>query len=75
MAGFRHVIGCLWLSRDKVCVEIAKSFYSKLGQSGAVEYQDRAVALALHKAVVKVYESKEYSKRLLRWAQYVHYGA
>ncbi len=75
VAGFRHVIGCLWPSPDKVCVEIAKSFYSELGQSGVMEYQDRAVALALHKAVMKLCKREEYCKRPLQWAQYVHYGA
>jgi len=65
VAGFRYIIRCLWLSPDKVCVEIAKSFYSKLGQSGVIEYQDRAVALALYKAVMKLYKSEEYCKRPL----------
>ena len=54
VAGFRHVIGCLWPSDDNVCVEVAKSFYSELGRNGTMEYDDRAVALALHKAVVEV---------------------
>lgn len=76
IAGFRHVIGCLWPSDDKVCVEVAKSFYSELGQDRAARFNvDRAAALALHKAVVKVRESKEYRKRPLLWAQYVHFGA
>jgi CHAT domain-containing protein len=75
VAGFRHVVGCLWPSSDSVCVEVAHSFYSELGRDGAAGYQDRSVAVALHKAVVKVYESREYAKRPLRWAQYVHSGA
>lgn len=76
VAGFRHVVGCLWPSDDKVCVEVAKSFYSELGQDRATRFNvDRAIALALHKAVVKVRESKEYLKRPLLWAQYVHFGA
>ena len=75
VAGFRHVVGCVWPSDDKVCVDIAKSFYSELSQGGTVSYDDRATALALHKAVVKVRESNEYRKRPLLWAQYVHFGA
>lgn len=74
VARFRHVVGCLWPSSDSMCVEVAESFYSKLGRDG-MEYKDRVVAAALHKAVVKVCESKEYSRRPLQWAQYVHYGA
>ncbi|KAH0539149.1 hypothetical protein FGG08_004321 [Glutinoglossum americanum] len=75
VAGFRHVVGCLWPSDDKVCVEIAKSFYSELNQGGTMSYDDRATALALHKAVVKVRRSNEYRRRPLLWAQYVHFGA
>jgi tetratricopeptide (TPR) repeat protein len=76
VAGFRHVVGCLWPSDDKVCVEVAKSFYSKLGLGQAAGSNiDRAAALALHRAVVKVRERSEYRKRPLLWAQYVHFGA
>jgi CHAT domain-containing protein/tetratricopeptide (TPR) repeat protein len=85
VAGFRHVVGCLWPSDDTVSVEVAKSFYATLfqdrtarGDDGAgndARDDDRAVALALHKAVVKVRESEEYRNRPLSWAQYVHFGA
>ncbi|KAF7502886.1 hypothetical protein GJ744_004955 [Endocarpon pusillum] len=75
VAGFRHVIGCLWPSSDRVCVQVAKSFYSELDQYGRRGHKDRAIALALHKAVKGVCESDEYGKRPLYWAQYVHFGA
>ena len=76
VAGFRHVVDCLWPSDDKVCVEVAKLFYSELGQNRAGRFDiDKTIALALHKAVVKVRESKEYRKRPLLWTQYVHFGA
>jgi tetratricopeptide (TPR) repeat protein len=75
VAGFRHVVGCLWPSSDIVCVQVAKSFYSRLGRNGAVRYDDRVIALALHEAVVKIKNSDEYRKRPLHWAQYVHFGA
>lgn len=75
MAGFRHVVGCLWPSRDIVCAKVAKVFYSKLITDGAVVCDDRAVAVALHKAAVEVRNSEEYRKRPLFWAQYVHFGA
>ena len=66
VAGFRHVVGCLWPSDDKVCVEVSKSFHSELGQGGATRLDDdRAAALALHRAVAKVRESKEYRKQPL----------
>jgi hypothetical protein len=56
-------------------VRVARSFYSKLIRNGNVEYDDRAVALALHKSIIEIHESKEYGGRPLLWAQYVHYGA
>lgn len=58
-----------------MCVMVAKSFYSELCRTGTGEYEDRAVALALHKAVVGLCESEEYGKPPLYWTQYVHYGA
>ena len=75
VAGFRHVVGCMWPSNDSICVQIASSFYSKLSRRQTLSYDDRAVALALHKAVLEVKESPEYCKRPLYWVQYVHFGA
>ncbi|KAJ5117770.1 hypothetical protein N7448_011402 [Penicillium atrosanguineum] len=75
VAGFRHVIGTLWPSDDRVCVEVARSFYAELCRNGALEYTERAVAMALHKAVLVVSTSDDHRKRPLHWAQYVHYGA
>jgi len=58
VAGFRHVIACLWPPDDNVCVEVAKSSYSELGRNGTMEYDDRPVPLALHKTVVEVLEER-----------------
>jgi CHAT domain-containing protein len=75
IAGFRHVIGCLWPADDRVCVEVASLFYSELCQNGTLDYTDRAVCMALHKAVLGISKSKDYRNRPLHWAPYVHYGA
>ncbi|KAK2750080.1 hypothetical protein FQN57_004572 [Myotisia sp. PD_48] len=75
VAGFRHVLGCLWPSSDRVCVQVAKYFYSNLLKGGAGEYNDRDIAVAMHKAVLQIRSSAEYCKRPLLWAQYVHFGA
>ncbi|KAJ5263641.1 hypothetical protein N7478_011246 [Penicillium angulare] len=75
VAGFRHVIGCLWPVDDNVCVEVASSFYSELCQGDSLESEDRSIALALHKAVLKISSSREYCRRPLHWASYVHFGA
>jgi CHAT domain-containing protein len=68
VTGFRHVVGCLWPSDDQVCVDVAKSFYSEIGQGGTTGYDNRAITLALHKAVMKIRENREYRKRPLHWA-------
>ncbi|RAQ55783.1 hypothetical protein AFGD_011174 [Aspergillus flavus] len=75
VAGFRHVMGCLWPADDTVCAEIAKPFYSELCRGGKMEYNDGTVSLALPKAVLKISRSSQYRKRPLHWAQYVHFGA
>jgi hypothetical protein len=75
VAGFRHVIGSLWRSYDNMCVEVAKAFYTELCRNCTINYTDRAVAMALHKAVSEVSKSDEYRNRPLHWAQFVHYGA
>ncbi|KAI5460955.1 CHAT domain-containing protein [Mariannaea sp. PMI_226] len=71
VAGFPHVVGCLWPAGDSECVEVAKRFYSLALQ------QDKSVAndaaSALREAVMAVRE-KELGMPL-NWAQFVHYGA
>lgn len=58
-----------WILDDKVCVGVAKSFYSELGQGQAARSKiDRASVLALHRAVIKVRELSEHRKRPLLWA-------
>ncbi|KAF2875168.1 CHAT domain-containing protein [Massariosphaeria phaeospora] len=74
-AGFRHVVGCLWPSLDHVCKQVAESFYSALWRNGVESYNDRAVALALHKTVLEVREGEDHCLQPLVWAQYVHFGA
>jgi hypothetical protein len=74
---FRRSAACRqWILDDKVCVEVAKSFYSELGQGRASRSNiDRATVLALHRAVIEVRERSEHRKRPLLWAQYVHFEA
>jgi CHAT domain-containing protein len=72
IAGFAHVVGCLWPSVDAVCVEVAKGFYGTLFKAD-VEIEDKEVAMASHEAINAVRE-KEWDQPL-KWAQFVHYGA
>lgn len=75
VAGFRHVVGCLWPSLDDVCITVAETFYENLVEDGHLHLTDRNVALALWKAVNKIRGCDEYREQPLVWAQYVHFGA
>jgi tetratricopeptide (TPR) repeat protein len=54
LAGFAHVIGSLWSVDDKVCIEVAKHFYERLTTYDLNGLSNRAVAEALHSAIVRV---------------------
>ncbi|OQN95351.1 hypothetical protein B0A48_18737 [Cryoendolithus antarcticus] len=47
VAGFRHVIGCLWPSSDEVCVDVAREFYRALNITDGKGVKDEALARAL----------------------------
>ncbi len=72
VAGFPHVVGCLWPSNDRVCVEVAGEFYTTLLRQGGMRWGSDEVASALREAVIAV-RAKEMSMPL-NWAQFVHYG-
>lgn len=72
VAGFAHVVGCLWPSADAVCVDVARGFYGELFKKDA-EIEDKDVAVALHEAVRAAREMDW--DQPLKWAQFVHYGA
>lgn len=74
VAGFPHVIGCLWPSNDGVCVKVAGGFYESLLRRGTMGRDGRDVASALRDAVMAVRRT-ERKPRPLAWAQFVHYGA
>jgi CHAT domain-containing protein len=73
VAGFPHVIGCLWPSLDRICEEVARGFYTSLTMQGILDLGSSAIAEALHKSVVKI-AARDW-KQPLNWAQFVHYGA
>jgi CHAT domain-containing protein len=74
VAGFPHVIGCLWPSKDGVCLQVAGGFYKSLMRRRAMGWDGRDVASALREAVMAV-QRTERKPRPLAWAQFVHYGA
>lgn len=73
VAGFPHVIGCLWASADSICVDVvASKFYSSLLETSVRDWDGQRVAEALRDATLSVREA-ELAMPLL-WAQFVHYG-
>ncbi|VUC23431.1 unnamed protein product [Clonostachys rosea] len=72
VAGFSHVVGCLWPSNDRVCVEVARLFYSSLFDHDRYQWNNGKVAWALREALMVV--RADDMKMPLNWAQYVHYG-
>ncbi|KAM5466949.1 hypothetical protein MauCBS54593_005568 [Microsporum audouinii] len=72
VAGFRHVIGCLWPSIDRVCAEVARGFYSSLFRNRNTQWGDIDASKALRESVMEVWTTD--LKRPLNWAQFVHYG-
>lgn len=73
VAGFRHVVASMWPSNDFICAKIASLFYRHLLTKGDMELGNRAVAAALHAAVVEV--RSQNLERPNLWAQYIHSGA
>ncbi len=86
LAGFRHVVGTLWLTKDECCREVAGGFYRRL--FGKVEKGRKGkgresvggemegflpVAEALHDAVVGL--RVENPGKVLAWAPFVCFGA
>lgn len=72
VAGFPHVVGCLWPSNDRICVEVAGGFYTALLDQREMRWDTDEVAGALREAVMAV-RAKERGTPLY-WAQFVHYG-
>jgi CHAT domain-containing protein len=64
VAGFPHVVGCLWSADDSECVEVARQFYSSVLR--------RLWETALQEAVIGV--RAEDINMPLNWTQFVHYG-
>lgn len=81
VAGFAHVIACLWNTLDDVAGKVAAAFYeSLLGRAQrdttALALQGRAVADALRKSIkAQFQENDRFKTQPLKWAQFVHYGA
>jgi CHAT domain-containing protein len=73
MAGFPHVVGCLWPAGDLECIEVAKRFYSSVLQQSWSGMANGEVASALQEAVMAV-RAKDINMPL-NWAQFVHCGA
>ncbi|KAF5567566.1 C2H2 zinc finger [Fusarium phyllophilum] len=50
LAGFRHVVGTLWVVSDQRCVDVAKEFYQVIQNEG---WTDTSISRGLHFAIRK----------------------
>ncbi|MEV4121660.1 CHAT domain-containing protein [Micromonospora sp. NPDC049645] len=65
LAGFRHVVGTLWLIGDRIAYEIAEWFYQGL-------HTGMSPAYALHAVMIRL--RANYPDNPLLWAGHVHIG-
>lgn len=72
LAGFEHVVGSLWKTKDAACRQVAEEFYRELWRVKGSGEPATGVHDALHVAVQKLRE-KHRDKPLI-WAPFVHYG-
>lgn len=73
LAGFEHVIGTLWQTKDAACQQVAEDFYKHLcHEKGGAEVKLEE-HLALHRAVQTLREGNR--DKPLIWAPFVHFGS
>jgi len=68
LAGFRHVVGTLWASRDSIAARFVDAFYADLAKSG--RHADDS-ARALHRVLISL--RRRYSSPMM-WAPFAHLG-
>ena len=52
MAGFLHVVGCLWPSKDRVYVEVASRFYASPFGQEKLRWENGEMAAALREVAI-----------------------
>jgi CHAT domain-containing protein len=75
LAGFSHVFGTMWNTRNSACAEVIKRFYLHLLEPSLDEHPHHKVAKAFHMAVKEWMDSEGTYENPLLWASFVHYGA
>ncbi|MFI0155764.1 CHAT domain-containing protein [Streptomyces lydicus] len=73
LAGFPHVVGALWDINDRLAVEIAESFYTRLIADPTGTLHPDLAATALHQTIRAVRDRYPATPSL--WAAYLHTGA
>ncbi|KAL2816549.1 CHAT domain-containing protein [Aspergillus granulosus] len=68
VAGFLHVIGSLWQTKDRVCVKVAEYFYKSLIES----YDTAATDLLQVRSEIML---EGLDEDPMAWAGYIHLGA
>jgi CHAT domain-containing protein len=72
LAGFNHVLGTLWSTRNDSCREVSETFYIYLLETND-EPSHKTVAVAFHCAVNDLRLNS--LQNPLLWASFVHIGA
>ncbi|KAI1009717.1 hypothetical protein LB504_002980 [Fusarium proliferatum] len=68
LAGFRHVVGTLWVVSDQRCVDVAKEFYQVIQKEGLT---DASISRGLHFAIRNVRDKhilQTGNSRKIEWA-------
>jgi tetratricopeptide (TPR) repeat protein len=75
LAGYRRVVGTLWVANDAIAYDIAELFYERITAGGREAPDVTASAHALREALLEVRERLDHRRTPSLWAGYVHYGA
>jgi len=69
LAGFKHVVGTLWQTKDAICSDVSREFYQALLMDEGAWEGSWPVGVALHRAVTAV--RKHRPEMVLNWAAFV----
>ncbi|ORX97025.1 CHAT domain-containing protein [Clohesyomyces aquaticus] len=80
MAGFSHVVGTMWNTRNRACRDITTYFYENIFKGAQrvetiTDSLELDVAKALHDAVQRFAKTGQKWRNPLLWASFSHFGA
>ncbi|KAJ4146845.1 hypothetical protein LMH87_001404 [Akanthomyces muscarius] len=78
LAGFPHIVGCLWPAYEFICPDFAAFFYRYLVQYGPKQGRPLTsdlIAFCVHYAAMSIMISHDCLKEPIFWAGFMHIGA